>query len=85
MMGIAASPTIVKLRHQYAGPSLATWDYLSKGCGFSICHYQTLDYYPAGYQYWYVWADQKVLGDVLLFDHHQAGGINKFRKLVDLP
>jgi hypothetical protein len=58
---IAASPSIIKIRHQYSGPILETWD-MSKGCGSNVCHYQTMDNYAAGYQYWYVWVDPKVWG-----------------------
>ena len=58
LIDIAMSSSIINLRHQSGGPILETWD-LSKGCGSSICHYQTVDYYSAGYQYWYVWVHPK--------------------------
>lgn len=61
LIDIAMSPSIVNLRHQSGGPILETWD-LSRGCGSSICHYQTVDSYAAGYQYWYVWVHPKAYG-----------------------
>lgn len=61
LLDISATPSILKLRHQAGGPIIETWD-LAKGCGASICHYQTVDAYAAGYQYWYIWADPKVWG-----------------------
>ena len=61
LIDIAAGPSIMKIRHQYNGPILETWD-MSKGCGSKVCHYQTMDYYAAGYQYWYVWVDPKAWG-----------------------
>jgi len=61
LIDIEASYSILKLRHQSGGPILEIWD-LSKGCGSTVCHYQTVDYYAAGSQYWYLWADPKVWG-----------------------
>jgi len=64
LIDIAASYSILKIRHQSNGPILETWD-MSKGCGASVCHYQTVDNYAVGYQYWYVWADPKSWGTYL--------------------
>ena len=57
---VVASKSFVKLRHQSNGPILETWDYRG-GCGSAlVCHYVTVDYYEAGAQYWYFWADAAV-------------------------
>jgi hypothetical protein len=56
LIDVVASASLVKLRHQYNGPILETWDSRG-GCGSSTCHYVTVDYYAAGGQYWYFWAD----------------------------
>ena len=61
LVDVQTSPSLTKLRHQYNGPILETWDYQS-GCGSSICHNVTVDYYAAGYQYWYFWIDPAVGG-----------------------
>ena len=61
LIDVQSSGSLTKLRHQYNGPILETWDYRS-GCGSSICHNVTVDYYEAGYQYWYFWVDPTVWG-----------------------
>lgn len=57
-----ASPSFTKLRHQPNGPILDTWDYRTSGCGSTVCHYVTVDYYEAGWHNWYFWADPTASG-----------------------
>ena len=44
-----------KLRHQYNGPIIETWDFLSQGC--SPCNYATLEYLEVGNHYFYFWPE----------------------------
>ena len=61
LIDVIASNSLAKLRHQYNGPILETWDYRA-GCGASTCHHVTVDYYAAGWQNFYFWADPTVWG-----------------------
>lgn len=61
LIDVMATASLAKLRHQYNGPILETWDYRA-GCGASTCHYVTVDYYAAGWQNFYFWADPTMWG-----------------------
>jgi len=44
-----------KVRHQYNGPIIETWDFTNQSC--STCSYLTAEYLTAGWHYFYFWPD----------------------------
>ncbi|MDH5426651.1 MAG: hypothetical protein OEZ57_14065 [Nitrospirota bacterium] len=48
-----------KLRHLNAGPIINAWDYTQTPC--DPCYYVDIDWYDAGYHYWYFWSVQNTM------------------------
>jgi hypothetical protein len=55
LIDVAAGPMFAKMRHQFSGPIVGSWDFRSPGCSERVCHYVTVEYLAAGRQYFYFW------------------------------
>ena len=54
LVEIRGTKSSTKLRHLNNGPIIETWDYSNTAC--STCYYTDIDWYDAGYHYWYFWS-----------------------------
>jgi hypothetical protein len=62
LIDVVAGPSLTKLLQWPSNQILETWDYRAGCGGLSTCHHVTVDYYAAGYQNFYFWADPTVWG-----------------------
>lgn len=56
IIDVRATSAAAKLRHQYSGPIIETWDAASVPCTGGICDYATMEYLQQGAHYFYFYS-----------------------------